>query len=102
VSIAVPFVGRALATWVVARALVTALVVVFGGAADGAPFALARPAAVLTAALVTVVCLLDVARRRELVLLGNFGVSRARLVAWCAAPAIAGELLLATLAGAWR
>jgi hypothetical protein len=72
-----------------------------GGAPGGAPFALAPMAAVLLVGVATTLCLLDVARRREAVLLGNFGVSRARLALWCAAPAVLGELLLGAASDAW-
>ena len=101
-SIAVPFVTRALATWAVTRLCATAGVLVSGGGSPGdAPFTLAPVAAVLLIGVATALCLIDVARRGEAVLLGNFGVSRAQLVLWCAAPALLGELLLGIAAGAW-
>ena len=101
-SIAVPFVTRALATWAVIRVCTSVFVLGFGGgSAGGAPFALEPIAAVLLIGVATALGLVDVARRGEAVLLGNFGVSRAQLVLWCAAPALLGELLLGLVAGAW-
>ena len=101
-SIAVPFVGRALATWAVTRLCASAFVLATRSGAPGdAPFALTPIAAVLLVGVATALCLIDVARRGEAVLLGNFGVSRARLVLWCAAPALLGELVLGAAAGAW-
>ena len=101
-SIAVPFVGRALATWAVTRLCASAFVLGFdGGSHGGAPFALAPIAAVLLVGFATALCRVDIARRGEAVLLGNFGVSRARLVLWCAGPAALGELLLGAAAEAW-
>jgi hypothetical protein len=101
-SIAIPFVTRALATWAVTRLCASAFALASGGGASGgAPFALAPMAAVLLVGVATTLCLIDVGRRREAVLLGNFGVSRARLVLWCAAPATLGELLLGAASEAW-
>lgn len=53
-------------------------------------------------ALCVLLGLADVARRGERALLGNFGISRARLLAWLAAPALLGKVLAAVLLASVR
>jgi hypothetical protein len=99
-SLATIFLLRAVRTWVVARVLVTTMVLLSGMSTGHAPYDLAPGAAVLMVGVAVALGLVDVARRGERALLGNFGVSRARLLAWLAAPAALGEVAL-TLGTAW-
>jgi hypothetical protein len=93
VSLPTIFLIRAVILWVIVR--VAVLVV---GAAVGAPtLDLAPSAALLLVGVSVALGLVDVARRGERALLENFGVSRLRLSAWLALPALAGEAAVAAL-----
>jgi hypothetical protein len=95
-SLATLFLLRGARTWALARVLVVA-VVLFGGMSEGVPHVLAPGAAGVMVGVAVALGFADVARRGERALLGNFGVSRARLVAWLAIPALLGEIAVATL-----
>jgi hypothetical protein len=100
-SLAALLLLRGARTWALARVLVFT-VVLFGGMSNGQPHVLAPGAAAVMVGVAVALGLADVARRGERALLGNFGVSRAQLVAWLAVPATLGELAVATLLPASR
>ena len=92
------FATRGLVVWALARAA-AGLTLVLAGAPPREAFVLAPSAALLVVGVAAALGHVDVARRGERALLGNFGVSRMRLTAWVALPALAGELALGALAG---
>ena len=99
------FVARGVRLWILARlavAVALALAAASGGRVaaiePSALLLLAPPAALLVVALTAALGLVDVARRGERALLGNFGVSRRRVAAWFAAPAAAGEVAVGVVA----
>jgi hypothetical protein len=73
------------------------LALLAGASADGGALRLAPGAALALVGVSAALGLVDVARRGERALLGNFGVSRLRLLTWLAAPAALGELAIAML-----
>ena len=84
--------------WALARAA-AGFTLVLAGAPPREAFVLAPSAALLMVGIAAALGHVDVARRGERVLLGNFGVSRARVTTWLALPALAGEIALGALAG---
>lgn len=93
------YLRRALGIWVACR-LAAAMM---SGLAGGDPFRLPALAAFLVILVCVGLCLVDVARNRERALLGNFGVSRAHVVALSVVTAIVGEVaVVAALAGGAR
>jgi hypothetical protein len=96
------YLTRALGLWLLARLLVTAASAMAGASPSGRPLALAPVAALAMVALCALLGLVDVARRGERALLGNHGVSRARLLLWLAVPALSGEVAVAVLLASVR
>jgi hypothetical protein len=90
---------RAAGTWVLTRLILTAALLFTPDTPSRE--ALTPNLGVLIAVATTSLALgfVDVARRRERALLGNFGVSRTHLAAWLALPAIAAESTLLALFG---
>lgn len=91
------FLVRALRIWVLARLLVMMLALLAGASADGGALRLAPGAALALVGFSAALGLVDVARRGERALLGNFGVSRLLLLTWLVAPAAVGEVAIAML-----
>ena len=107
-TLAGTFAARGFRLWVLARLLVlvgVALSAMSGGRAADVHLAsailLAPPVALLVVPLTAALGLIDVARRGERALLGNFGVSRRRVAAGLAAPAALGEVVLAVGTALW-
>ena len=96
------FLARAFRTWVAARLLGAAMIAFAGLSAGAGPLDLTPAAAAVMVLATMALGLADIARRGERALLGNFGVSRRRVVAWFAATAVVGELALASLFGGLR
>jgi len=94
---------RSAVTWLLARlllAVVMATAALLDGGTDAGTTvvfdAIGEAVIVLACAALGMV---DIRRRGERALLGNFGVRPAVLVAWIAGPAVAGEIVLALLLG---
>jgi hypothetical protein len=88
------FAARALVLWVVVRLIVSGFIHAAGSSALGTP-----GSSLIIACITTVLALIELARRREVVLLGNLGVSWPRIVSWFVGPALAGEWLLRAMLG---
>jgi hypothetical protein len=88
------FLTRGLWTWALIRASLAVAMLLLNGppSAELPPFG--RP---IVLAVVLAAALSDVSRRREWVLIGNLGVTRATVALWCLVPAVLGEILLAML-----
>jgi hypothetical protein len=84
------YIGRGARLWLLTRMVVGA--VLLFGSMD--PIELTTSASFTMVILTVFVVGVEMVKRRELVLLGNLGVSSAWLAAFSALPAIAGELLL--------
>jgi hypothetical protein len=90
------YVGRGARLWLLTR-LAVGIVFLFGQAN---PLDVSTRNSFGLVLVSTFACAVDTTRRRELVLLGNLGVSHAQLAAFFALPAIAGESLLRILMAA--
>ena len=84
------YVGRGARIWLLTR-LAVGIVFLFG---QGDPLDVSTRNAFGLVVVSTLACAVDTTRRRELILLGNLGVSYTQLAAFFALPAIAGEVLL--------
>ena len=84
------YVGRGARLWLLTR-LAVGIVALFG---QLNPLDVSTRSSFGFVVLTTLACAAETTRRRELVLLGNLGVSHAQLAAFFALPAIAGESLL--------
>src|SRR5262245_50444633 len=87
------YVGRAARLWLLTR-LAVGIVFLFG---QGDPLDVSTRNSFGLVLVSTFACVAETTRRRELVLLGNLGVSYAQLAVFFALPAIAGEALLRIL-----
>jgi hypothetical protein len=84
------YLARGARFWIATRALVS-LFLMFAGSN---PFDTSVGSSIEIALLSVALCFLDTRRRREDVLLGNLGLTRAVLAALFAIPAIVGEIAI--------
>jgi hypothetical protein len=86
---------RGAVLWFLARLLISVLVAL----ANTNPLALSARSSAIIILIAMALGVAQTLRLREMVLLGNLGVSRGTLALWFALPALAGELII-RLAGA--